>query len=77
MADEHHKHEADHGGKHPRDRDRDFTRSPHASALLTELREHVPFSVSAVAIGLIVAGALTFCCRGDRQASLRTKQRKK
>lgn len=29
-----------------------------ASALLVELREHVPFSVSAVAIGLVVAGAL-------------------
>jgi len=28
------------------------------SALVVELREHVPFSVSAVAIGLIVAGAI-------------------
>lgn len=28
------------------------------SALLVELREHIPFSVSAVAIGLIVAGAI-------------------
>ncbi len=33
------------------------------SALLTELREHVPFSVLAVTIGLIVAG--TLCIFGD------------
>ncbi len=33
-----------------------------ASALLVELREHVPFSVSAVAIGLIAAG--TICILG-------------
>jgi hypothetical protein len=58
VVDEHHTHEADRGGKRPRDRERDFARSPHVSALLTELREHVPFSVSAVAIGLIVAGAI-------------------
>ena len=28
------------------------------SALLVELREHVPFSVSSVAVGLVVAGTL-------------------
>jgi hypothetical protein len=28
------------------------------SALLTELREHMPFSISAVAIGLVVAGTI-------------------
>ncbi len=32
--------------------------STRPSALLIELREHVPFSVSAVAIGLIVAGVI-------------------
>jgi hypothetical protein len=36
--------------------------STHPSALLTELRAHVPFSVTAVAIGLIVAG--TICILG-------------
>ncbi len=34
----------------------------HSSALVVELREHVPFSVSAVAIGLIAAG--TICVMG-------------
>ncbi len=40
----------DHGAEHP------AAATP--SALLIELREHVPFSVAAVAIGLIVAGAI-------------------
>lgn len=37
------------------------------SALAIELREHVPFSVSAVAIGLIVAGAICIVGFGDEQ----------
>jgi hypothetical protein len=36
----------------------------HSFALIVELREHLPFSVSAVAIGLIVAG--TLCILGAR-----------
>jgi len=40
------------------------------SALLVELREHVPFSVSAVAIGLIVAGAI--CILGSSVGALET-----
>ena len=35
------------------------------SALLVELREHVPFSVSAVAIGLIVAGTICILSFGQ------------
>ena len=35
-----------------------------SSALMVELREHVPFSVSAVAIGLCIAGAI--CVLGFR-----------
>lgn len=41
-----HDHHGDAVGRHGR------------SALLVELREHVPFSVSGVAIGLVVAGAI-------------------
>lgn len=43
---------------------------PARSALLVELREHVPFSVSAVAIGLIVAGAI--CILGAGIGGLET-----
>ncbi|MFQ5414127.1 MAG: hypothetical protein ACE5E6_06675 [Phycisphaerae bacterium] len=39
-------------------------RPKRASALLIELREHVPFSVAAVAVGLVVAGAI--CILGFR-----------
>ena len=35
-----------------------------SSALLVELREHLPFSVSAVAIGLIVAGTMCILVSG-------------
>lgn len=44
----------------------------HPSALVVELREHVPFSVSAVAIGLIAAGTicvLGFGFHGDVESS--------
>lgn len=44
--------------------------STEPSALMVELREHVPFSVSAVAIGLIVAGAI--CILGDAVARMST-----
>lgn len=44
-------HHDDHGHDHPH---------PHGtvSPLIVELREHIPFSVSAVAIGLVVTGAI-------------------
>lgn len=68
MSDHHetHDHDRDHG--HPPDRNDNHApaqdgahanaRGARSSALIIELREHVPFSVSAVAIGLIVAGAI-------------------
>ena len=67
LSDHHetHDHDRDHG--HPRDHNDNHTpaqddahanaRGATSSALIIELREHVPFSVSAAAIGLIVAGA--------------------
>ena len=48
----HHEHRDDLAG------DEAHACSARPSALLVELREHVPFSVAAVAIGLIVAGAI-------------------
>ncbi|MGD2108601.1 MAG: hypothetical protein PVI86_04330 [Phycisphaerae bacterium] len=39
-----------------------------APALLIELREHVPFSVSAVAMGLIAAGVICVLSLGPEQA---------
>ena len=51
----HDEHSASQGGPQAPDRP--------SSALLIELREHLPFSVSAVAIGLIVAG--TMCILGS------------
>lgn len=41
------------------------SKQTHQPALLIELREHVPFSVSAVALGLIAAG--TICILGSAQ----------
>lgn len=48
---------------HDRDRAEGNAKSRRPYALIVELREHVPFSVSAVAIGLIVAG--TICILGS------------
>ena len=55
MADHSHDHKSDH-------QERQEHGGEPASALMVELREHVPFSVSAVAIGLIAAG--TICVLG-------------
>ena len=56
---EHHDHKHGDGGFR---NDTAHTCSTQPSALIVELREHVPFSVSAVAIGLIAAG--TICILG-------------
>lgn len=53
-----HLHEHDHGHAHQ------LSADPRPSVLLFELREHVPFSVTAVTLGLIVAGAI--CILGFR-----------
>lgn len=60
MADDHtdHHHARDHRHAHQ------LSADPRPSALLFELREHVPFSVTAVTLGLIVAGAI--CILGFR-----------
>ena len=56
MSEHHDNH--DHAPPHDHQHRRDYLHGPRASALLVELREHVPFSVSAVAMGLIVAGTI-------------------
>lgn len=50
MREHHPDHESEHQASHPP--------PENVSALLVELREHVPFSVSSVAVGLVVAGTL-------------------
>ena len=57
-------HVHDHDHKH--DHSEDVGEAP--SALMVELREHAPFSVTAVAIGLIVAGAI--CILGSHFAEV-------
>lgn len=56
LSDQHTTHDRPPGNAH--------NQSTARSALLFELREHTPFSVSAVAIGLIVAGAI--CILGSQ-----------
>lgn len=74
LSDHHDTHDRDqsqpHGDGADRARAHDHTpaRGAKPSALIVELREHVPFSVSAVAIGLIVAGAICILGFGDRGA---------
>ncbi|MGB2987510.1 MAG: hypothetical protein WBE26_16725 [Phycisphaerae bacterium] len=62
MSDHHHTHEDEHN--HAADADR-----AKSSALVVELREHLPFSVSAVAIGLIVAGTICILTLGAQGAA--------
>ncbi len=53
-----HDHNDDHDLRHSHPHRRDYLHGPRASALLFELREHIPFSVAAVAMGLIAAGTI-------------------
>jgi len=62
-----HTHDHDHGDNHSHAPHRDFLHEAKPSALLVELREHVPFSVTAVAMGLIVAGTLCILTLGAGQ----------
>lgn len=54
MSDSHHDDKRQHD--HPADHQHTVAEAP--SALLVELREHIPFSVTAVALGLTAAGAI-------------------
>ena len=56
-----------HEGQH--DHHDDHTEGHGSSALLVELREHAPFSVTAVAMGLIVAGAICVLGSGLQEAA--------
>lgn len=58
MPDQHDTHDHEAGQPDKAARGDVKLRETGSSAILIELREHVPFSVSAVAIGLIVAGAI-------------------
>ena len=58
MSEKDHPRKDDRHAEPPHGLNSSFTHSSQASALLIELREHVPFSVAAVAIGLTVAGGI-------------------
>lgn len=60
MSEHQHKHDHnhDHSESHAQASEEGDLQNPKASVLLVELREHVPFSVTAVTIGLIVAGTI-------------------
>ncbi|UCC29647.1 MAG: hypothetical protein JSU86_15760 [Phycisphaerales bacterium] len=58
MPDQHDTHDHGPGQRDKRGRGDAQAQETGSSAILIELREHIPFSVSAVAIGLIVAGAI-------------------
>lgn len=66
MSDDQHTHNNDHDTAHTHDHGR-VPEIP-GSPLLVELREHVPFSVVAVTIGLIVAGGICILGFGESAA---------
>lgn len=65
MSTHHQTHHDEHEPGQTRDQGLHGDGGAEASALLVELREHVPFSVSAVAIGLIAAGAICILGFGE------------
>jgi hypothetical protein len=67
LSEDQHNHTPDHGNCDRHGHHRKYLHEAKPSTLLVELREHVPFSVTAVTIGLIVAGTICILSLGAEQ----------
>jgi len=70
VPDQHDAHNHDHNNGQRRHRTSANGHRTGSLAILVELREHIPFSVSAVAIGLIVAGTICIVGFSDQVAEV-------